>query len=421
MYKPFFGTQFKITVLLMAMVVLFTWPIVGSQAQLDELENRELKLDLLEGGAELFKEINKGVIQIINLSGSAGSGYIIDKEGHAITNRHVTSGGQYMEVAFWGEQEKSRVLGYRHRGVLLAEDPALDMALIKVEAPYEKFFPIKLAESGLMEAGDVVATCGSPGGVAQAGNYLNPSDPLEGWLEYFNINVGVLTEIVPFEQIFAFGFANYDPAWSSSRREHYATAVEYMFHVDSAINHGNSGGPCFNAYAEAIGTNTWGLGWLENWGFSVPTDLLKKSAADILAYGEVRRPWVGIALHSEIDSSTEAFYYAGKTEGLWFEPRPKDLEILVVNPYSPAYEAGLREGDIINRIDGQKMDYIFDIYKYFLNANLGQEIEFKIRRGKGKPMSFVVTVEKKQIRYFGADITGMGRSAVQTLHSPITY
>jgi serine protease Do len=193
-----------------------------------------------------------------------------------------------------------------------------------------------------------------------------------------------------------------------------------MFHVDSAINRGNSGGPCFNAYAEAIGTNTWGFGSLENWGFSVPTDMLKKSAADIIAYGRVRRPWVGISLHSEIGGGDE-MYMQGVTQGLWFDPRPKDLEVKVVNPYSPAYEAGLREGDIIKYIDGERIDYIFDIYLYFLNAELGQEIEFKIRRGKGKPMSIVVEVGEKEVRYFGTDIEAGGRYSVQTYHSPITY
>lgn len=421
MYRPFFGTQFKAAILMVAMIMLFSWPMAATQAEDVKLEERKLTLDLLKGGAELFEEVNKGVIQILSLNGSAGSGYIIDKEGHAITNRHVTDGLPYMEVAFWGEQEKSRHLGYRHKGVLLAEDPGLDMALIKVEAPYEKFHPIKLAESGLMEAGDVVATCGSPGGSAQVGNYVNPSDPLEGWLEFFNINIGVLTEIVPFEQVYVYGFADADQWWDSTRREHYATAVEYMFHVDAAINHGNSGGPCLNAYAEAIGTNTWGFGGLENWGFSVPTDMLKKSAADIIAYGRVRRPWVGIALHSETNRGSEELWMAGVTQGLWFDPRPDNLEIIVVNPYSPAYEAGLREGDIIKYIDGERVDYIFDIYRYFLNANLGQEIEFKVRRGKGKPLSIVVTVDEKEVRYFGADIrAGMGRS-IQTYHSPVTY
>jgi S1-C subfamily serine protease len=157
--------------------------------------------------------------------------------------------------------------------------------------------------------------------------------------------------------------------------------------------------------------------------------MLKKSAGDIIAYGRVRRPWVGIALHKEIpDTNYQQLENSGVTHGLWFNPRPEKLEIKVVNPYSPAYEAGLREGDIIERIDGEKMDYIFDIYKYFLHADLGQDIEFKIRRGRGTPMSIVVTVDEKKIRYFGADVNAgsyygrpLGRVSVQTYQSPVTY
>jgi serine protease Do len=422
-YRPFFGTHFKAATLLITLAVFLVWPIIGTQAQHEELEERELLADLIDGGADLFDAVKHGVIQVMN-EGGAGSGYIIDKEGHAITNRHVTDGNPYFEIAFWGEEEKSRLLGYRHRGVLIAEDPALDLAVIKVEAPYEKFQPVKLGISGDLEVGDVVATCGSPGGSAQRGNYLNPSNPSEGWLEYFNINLGVLTEIVPFEQ--AFGFLYYDYYWDPTRREHYGTALEYILHVDAAINGGNSGGPCFNAYGEAVGTNTWGrgAGAYENWGLSVPTDLLKKSVADIIGYGRVRRPWVGIALHEEIpEHEIEQMINKGMVTSLWFNPRPKQLELKVVNPYSPAYEAGLREGDIIERIDGERMTYIFDIYKYFLNSDLGQTIEFKIRRGTS-PMSIDVEVGEKKVRFFGADVnagTIYNSVSVQTYHSPITY
>ena len=435
MYRPFFGIPFKAAVFFVGMVMLMAIPLIATQAesygqptaQPNVQPNEKLVADLIEGGAELFGEVRQGVIQIM-ASGGAGSGYIFDKEGHAITNRHVTGHEPTFEVAFWGEQEKSRKMGYRHKGILIGEDSALDMAIIQVEAPIEKFHPVKLGESGKMVPGDVVACCGSPGGNAQRGRALNPSDPMEGWLEYFNINLGVLREIVPFEDNFQFIFS--DPYFALGYREYYGSALEYIFLVDAAINPGNSGGPLFNAYAEAVGTNTWGQGpgTNENMGFAAPTDLLKKSAADILAYGHVRRPWVGIALHPEIpEKDLNQLYLRGvfKTSGTWFDPRPAQLKILVVNPYSPAYEAGLREGDVIELIDGKRIGYIFDIYSYFLHAKLGQEIEFKIRRGGNRPESIVVTVGEKVIRYFGADVYAesavYGGGSYRLYHSPVTY
>jgi serine protease Do len=163
---------------------------------------------------------------------------------------------------------------------------------------------------------------------------------------------------------------------------------------------------------------------------SVPVDFLKGAAADIIAYGRVRRPWVGIALHHELDlSKIDELWDQGVLAGsIWFDTTPVPLKIITVNPYSPAYEAGLREGDVIELIDGQRFENIFDVYAYFLNSKLDQEIEFKVLRNN-YPRSFVVTVGEKKVRYFGAEVNAgtirglqdIGRVSVRTFHSPITY
>jgi len=428
MYSPFFGKPFKVIVLAMAVALIFILQLNISLAQ-DVTVNKTALADLANGGAKLFEQVNKGVIQVTMPADYGGirgfgSGYVFDKEGYAITNRHVTDHKPVFEIAFWGDQEKSRELGYRYKAVLIAEDPGLDLGVIQVEAPTEKFTPVKLGDSALMKVGDIVATCGTPGGGASGGNYVDPSDPISGFLEFFNLNIGVLKEILPFENAFMIASGDFD----LFTREHYGHALQYVFHVDAAINSGNSGGPCFNAYGEAVGTNTWRFWSGENWGASVPSNLLKNAIGDIIAYGHVRRPWVGIALHNEYDYSK---YNELRMQGtftsphLWFDPRPDELKIYTINPYSPAYNAGLREGDIIELIDGKRMDYIFDIYAYFLNAKLGQRIEFKVRRGQGRPESFTVTVGERQVRYYGADITGeefYGTNVgIRTFHSPLTY
>jgi S1-C subfamily serine protease len=95
----------------------------------------------------------------------------------------------------------------------------------------------------------------------------------------------------------------------------------------------------------------------------------------------------------------------------WFPAEPDQLKIFTVNPWSPAYEAGLREGDVITRIDGQVFRNIFDIYSYLLNSDIGQVVSFEYQRdGHGMP-PIAVTLVEKETRYFGRTINAGGYGA----------
>jgi hypothetical protein len=283
-----------------------------------------------------------------------------------------------------------------------------------------------------MQPGDTVATFGSPGGdpgwVDRSWIAIHDS-----WLEFYNLNLGVISEIMNFEEafwtyrdVFAQNYVDY---FSRVGPRDYGSAVEYLIHTDSAINHGNSGGPCLNVYGEAIGTNTWGFPG-ENVGFSVPVNLLKRSVADILEYGRVRRPWCGVALHptivpsQELNSAweTESYPYAGL---IWFDSTPDIMEVYKVNPYSPAYDAGIREGDIILRIDGMTFENVFDVYSYFLSRELGDEVVIEYERNNHGMAPAVVTISEKLNRYYGTTIEAMAfgswSSSVTRYSSDITY
>ncbi|MFH1515669.1 MAG: S1C family serine protease [bacterium] len=350
-----------------------------------------LYMDLQTGGAELFKEISPGMIQVFN-GGGAGSGYVIDKEGHAITNKHVVGNAQVVEIAFFGDEDT----GERHKGIVIGEDPQIDLAIIKIMTDPSNLHPMKLADSDLVQVGDIVATCGSPGGDAGVIDRGNRGGANENWLDFFNFNMGVMDEILNFEHAWMF----YLMGGKEQFGQYYGSGVQYLFHVSSAINRGNSGGPAINANAEAIGTNTWGYFGFENVGFSVPVNFLKRSARDIIRYGRPVTPWFGILCHP-----AETPYKWGYLDSplgitnewdLWFDVKVDYPKVLHINPYSPAYKAGVRKGDKILTVDNIHFTNIFDLYKYFLNGRIGQKITVVVERnGVGIPPITVELGEKK--------------------------
>jgi S1-C subfamily serine protease len=400
------GLVCRIAALLIAFIALLSFSLINSSnLNAQEQGEDELLMDLQNGGAELFKEVAPSIVQIFNLdyvnwSGGAGSGYVIDKLGHAITNKHVVGESQIVEIAFFGDEDTGR----RHKAIVVGCDPQLDLAVIRIEASPDMLHPIKLADSDTVRIGDVVATLGSPGGDAGNVDAGDRNFSSANWLDFFNFNIGVVDEIMDFGQSIFF----YSISQNSLREQYgqyYGSGVQYLFHVSASINHGNSGGPCINAKGEVIGTNTWGRGGdgTENFGFSVPTNLLKRSVTDIIQYGKPRTPWCGIICHpSEMPYKWLALdAQIGLTNKylLWFDPEPAMMQIQHVNPYSPAYEAGLKNGDIIKTVDNLSFKNVFNLYSYILNKRIDNEITFMVIRDGRELSPIKVKLAEKKVRY----------------------
>jgi serine protease Do len=332
----------------------------------------------------------------ITYSIAAGSGYVIDKQGHAITNMHVTGHEQIVEIAFFGEEDTKE----RHKAIVVGEDPQLDLAIIKIDADPSLLHPIKLADSDKIQVGDVVATCGSPGGDVGT---VDPSNFQTSWLDYFNLNLGVVDEILNFQQSYQFYSMTRLFGQMENMGQYYGSGVQYLFHVSASINHGNSGGPAINAYGEAIGTNTWGFGSLENVGYSVPTNFLKRSANNLIQYGRPITPWFGIVCHPPEPPYKWTNYDAatGITNKwqMWFDVEVSKPEVLHVNPYSPAFKAGIRKGDRILSVDNMKFDNVFKLYSYILNGRIGQKMTVMIERNGTEYPPIIVELAEKKVRY----------------------
>lgn len=147
--------------------------------------------------------------------------------------------------------------------------------------------------------------------------------------------------------------------------------IESFIQTDAPINPGNSGGPLVNLKGEMVGINTAiasESGYFEGFSFAIPSNLVLKVIKDIITYGKVRRSFLGITAKN---TSNPDFYKKLKVNG---------LEISSVALYSPAFHAGLMEGDIILEVNGLKLRNFADLKQKIATLNPDETVELKIFR-----------------------------------------
>ena len=272
-----------------------------------------------------------------------GSGFIIDEQGHVLTNYHVIEGVSSVKVALYdGKTLDAEVIG---------TDPQDDLALLKIDADeVSSIAPLPLGDSDAVRPGQMAITLGSPFG-------------LEG-----TITVGVISGV------------------GRSFRNVGGRTTTNMLQTDAAINPGNSGGPLLNSEGEAIGVNTaiespdsgaYGI------GFAIPINTAKSVLPSLLEGEEVKRPWLGIeglAITPELAERLDLVVGQG-------------VYVVGVMPDSPAEKAGLREsgtdeqgqptfgGDIVTAVDGQTVAGVEDLIDYFNTKKSGDEVSLSVYRG----------------------------------------
>ncbi len=313
----------------------------------------------------------KGIASVVNITSTAvsmdffwgpipqegqGSGFIIDKEGHILTNYHVIEGARQVEVTLHNKK--------KYRAEIIGRDRSHDLAVIQIKAP--GLVAATLGDSKNLVVGQKVYAIGNPFGLSGT------------------MTRGIISSLRPIR--------NPEGAY-----------IDEAIQTDAAINPGNSGGPLLNSRAEVIGINsmiaTGGSNQSAGIGFAIPINTAKAVINDLVTFGRVRRPSLGIrtlAIGPEL----------AEEMGL---PADYGVLILQIQPGGAADRAGLRAGnqrayigntpvmiggDLIVAIDGETVSDQQDLAQIMDKHRAGDSVTVTIFRGKRKMDVKVVLQEE---------------------------
>ena len=289
-----------------------------------------------------------------------GSGFVIDKEGHIVTNFHVIDGASSVRVAFSdGDGVPAEIIG---------RDSSTDIALLRVDLDGRALSPLRLGDSDRVKAGEPAIAIGNPFGLDRT------------------VTAGIVSAVQ--RQILA-----------PDRFR-----IEGVIQTDAAINSGNSGGPLLNEFGEVIGVNSQimtdgGTGNV-GIGFAVPVNTVKDVVAQLLETGEVVHAYLGVM----VQSITEELHEIVRL--------PVDEGVLVarVDPETPAAAAGLRGGDhdviidgrsfiiggdVITEIDGEPVSEASDVVNAVSSRKPGDLLELGITRSDGTTETIIAELGRR--------------------------
>lgn len=263
-----------------------------------------------------------------------GSGFLIDNEGHILTNNHVIQDATEIRVTFLNKKTyDAKVIG---------TDPKTELALIKVVGEnVELPPPARLGDSDAMEVGDWVIAVGNPFGLGNT------------------VTQGII---------------------SATGRVIGAGPYDDFLQTDAAINPGNSGGPLFNMSGQVIGINTAIVAQAQGIGFAIPINMAKQLLPQ-LKQGKIVRGWLGIAIQN-VTPELQKFFDLKELQG---------VIVAQVLPNSPAEAAGIEQGDVILTLDGKPVEDANTFSLHVSEIKPGTQAELGILRS-GKRITKPVTV-----------------------------
>ena len=268
---------------------------------------------------EAVEKVSKSVVNIASVriiqdqlyrvfpAEGVGSGVIIDERCHVLTNNHVVEEAQRLKITL----TDGRIFNGRVKGT----DEATDLAVVKLDSTETLPFAT-LGNSDNLKIGQIVIAIGNPFGLTGG-----PT-----------VTAGIISSL--------------------NRKIQFDKGVLELIQTDAAINPGNSGGPLLDTNGKVIAINTAKMPYAHGIGFAVPINIAKSVVNELIQNGRVvNRPWIGIS-YVKITRQLAQYYRLPSTEGVL---------IANVEPHSPADYAGLRKGDIIEAVDGRRIDDTVEI------------------------------------------------------------
>ncbi len=270
-----------------------------------------------------------------------GSGVIINSKGYIVTNHHVIAGSDRIDVTLTDGRKLS--------GKLMGADASSDIAIVKVD---EEGLPsAELGDSDRLKVGQFVIAIGNPFALVGGPTVTT------GVVSALNRNIQVENHV-----------------------------YESLIQTDAAINPGNSGGPLLDSDGRVIGISTAMVPFAQGIGFAIPINFVKRIVDELISYGRVIRPWLGVIGMSVTDEM--ASYYE--------LPVKAGVIVARVIHGSPAHKVGILEGDLIVRINDASVKTIQDLQKSIQKKKVGDKVEVELIRGYEKGVVEVTLAEVPQ-------------------------
>jgi S1-C subfamily serine protease len=256
-----------------------------------------------------------------------GSGVIIDPNGLILTNNHIVEQSESIEVTLFDSR--------KFPGKLIGTDRLTDIAVVKIEG--DNLPAATLGESDSVKVGQMAIAIGNPFGF---------------FLQGPTVTVGVISALKRTIQAEQGVFEN-------------------LIQTDAHINPGNSGGPLINIKGEVIGINSANIPFAQGIGFSIPVSSAKRIVDELIKYGKVVRPWLGI-LGVGVNPQIAQYYKL-----------PADRGILVTRVFqnSPAFNAGIEPGDLIVEADHKDIKDMTELTKELREKKVGDQMSVRVQRG----------------------------------------
>jgi S1-C subfamily serine protease len=270
-----------------------------------------------------------------------GSGFVITPDGYILTNSHVVNGASRIDVALSD--------GQRYSAELIGDDPDTDLAVIRIHAP--NLVPVVLGDSKNVKVGQLAIAIGNPYGFQ------------------CTVTVGVVS------------------ALGRSLRSKSGRLMDSVIQTDAALNPGNSGGPLVNSRGEVIGVNTAVILPAQGICFATSIDTAKFVTASLIKHGKIRRAYIGVVGQTITLHRRLVRYYN----------LPVESGVLIVGtePYSPAQQAGLRQGDVVIGLNQDAIANIDDLHKRLTEDQVGVRSRLTVIRGTEKIELEIVPTESK--------------------------